>query len=199
MIYDALALIQKNLNDYLNDYLEENEDKVILGNISMAEELGGSNNKLNNHVVMSLVNSQEEATLKNAPNYRLENGRTVYQNPPVHLNLFILFSVLYENYDKSLKLLSWVIEFLQGTKEFSFLATPPPDSIGSISQDVRIVMDLYPLTFEQVNHLWGSLGGKQVPFVLYRARLVALEAPKRKAEGEVITEVYINENGGRRR
>jgi hypothetical protein len=35
-------------------------------------------------------------------------------------------------------------------------------------------MELYTLTFEQINHLWGSLGGKQMPFVMYKLRLIAL-------------------------
>jgi len=40
---------------------------------------------------------------------------------------------------------------------------------------MRIIMELYTLTFEQINHLWGSLGGKQVPFVMYKARLVKIQ------------------------
>nr|WP_322657468.1 DUF4255 domain-containing protein [Dendronalium sp. ChiSLP03b] len=163
---------------------------VIMDNIAMAEELGGSNNQLSGHVIMSLVNLQEETTLKNGNHYRLDNGRTVYQNPPINLNLFILFSVLHNQYDTALRLLSRVVEFFQSQTEISYTTTP---GTGSSSRDVRIVPDLYSLTFEQLNHLWGSLGGKQVPFVLYRARLIAVEAQKRQAESEVISGIYINE------
>ncbi|WP_321206645.1 DUF4255 domain-containing protein [Tolypothrix tenuis] len=163
---------------------------VLIDNIAMAEELGGPNNQLNGHVVMSLVNLQEETTLKNSSYYRLENNRTIYQNPPIHLNLFILFSALHNKYDTALRLLSRVVEFFQSQTEISFKATP---GTGIGSRDIRIVPDLYSLSFEQLNHLWGSLGGKQVPFVLYRARLVAVEAQKRQAESEVITGISINE------
>lgn len=193
MIFDALKLLQAALQRYILEVepgLGPGE-VVKLDNIAMAEELGGPNNNLTGHLVISLVNCQEETTLKNAPYYRLEKERTVYQNPPVNLNLFILFSVLHSDYETSLKILSRVVEFCQWKKEISFTSTPSP---GSISQDVRVVLDLYSLTFEQLNHLWGALGGKQVPFVLYRARLVAVKAEKRQAEGEVITEIYVNEN-----
>lgn len=192
MISDAMRLIQVALQRYILEFEPELglSQIVIIDNIALAEELGGPNNQLNGHVVMSLVNLQEETTLKNAPHYRVDNGRTVYQNPPVHLNLFILFSALHNQYETALRLLSRVVEFFQWQKEFSFTTTPGP---GSLSQDVRVFPDLYSLTFEQLNHLWGALGGKQVPFVLYRARLVALEAQKRQAEGDVITEIYINE------
>lgn len=192
MISDAMRLIQVGLQRYILEFEPELGlgQIVIIDNIAMAEELGGTSNQLNGHVVMSLVNLQEEATLKNAPPYRVTNGRTIYQNPPVSLNLFILFSILHNQYETSLRLLSRVIEFFQWQKELSFMTAP---GMGGISREVKILADLYSLTFEQLNHLWGALGGKQVPFVLYRMRVVAVEAEKRRAEGEVITEIYINE------
>jgi Pvc16 N-terminal domain len=192
MIIDAMRLIQVSLQRYIREVEPQLEPAqiVIIDNIATAQELGGSNNQLNGHVVMSLVNLQEETTLKNGSNYRLENGRAVYQNPPVHLNLFILFSVLHNQHETALQLLSRIIEFFQSQKEISPIATP---GTGFISKDIRVVLDLYSLTFEQLNHLWGTLGGKQVPFVLYRGRLVSLEAQKRQAEVPVISEMNLNE------
>lgn len=195
MISEAMRLIQAALQRYIIEVEPQLGigQVVVLDNIAMAQELGGTNNQLNEHLVMSLVNFQEESTLRNSPYYRLDNGRTVYQNPPVNLNLFILFCALNNQYETSLRLLSRVVEFFQWKKEISVINTAGP---GGISQEIRVLLDLYSLTFEQLNHLWGSLGGKQVPFVLYRARLVGLEVQKRQGEGEVITEIYINENGG---
>jgi hypothetical protein len=189
MISDALKLIQVALQNYIKE-VEESQDFsqeiVVLDNIAMAEQLGGTRDDLNERVVMSLVNIEEEATLKNSPYYRIENGRTVYQNPPVNLNLFILFSVLHgKQYETALKRLARVIEFFQWKKEFSFTTAPGPNG-GS--KDIRVLPDLYTLSFDQLNHLWGALGGKQVPFVMYRTRLVSLDAQKRQAEGETIKE-----------
>jgi hypothetical protein len=194
MLFDALKLIQGAFQAYITEVEDPppTQEIMVLDNIALAEELGGNRENLDGKIVMSLVNLQEETTLKNMPYYRQENGRTVYRNPPVNLNLFVLFSVLQrEQYETSLKRLSRVVEFFQWRKEFSFSATPPP--LGSISQDIRIYADLYTLTFEQLNHLWGALGGKQVPFVLYKMRLVEIEAQKPQGEGSVITEVLINE------
>ncbi len=192
MIFDAMRLMQTTLQDYIL-YCEptlSTNPIVIVDNIAMAEQLGGSNSQLNGHVVMSLVNLQEETTLKNSPYHRVENGRTVYQNPPVYLNLFVLFSVVHNQYETALRLLARVVECFQAQTDISFATTPTP---GNISHEVTIVPDLYSLTFEQLNQLWGSLGGKQVPFVLYRARLVAIEAQKRQAEGAVITEAQTHD------
>lgn len=189
MIFDALKLIQIALQSYIRDVEEPvdlNQEIVVLDNISMAEELGGTRSGLDERVVMSLINIQEEATLKNSAHYRIENGRTVYHNPPVSLNLFILFSVLHtDQYGTALKRLARVIEFFQWKKEFSFTTVP---GVSGVSREVRIVPDLYSLNFDQLNQLWGSLGGKQIPFVMYRARLVTLDAQKTQAEGAPISE-----------
>jgi hypothetical protein len=193
MIFDTLKFIQMALQDYILEVEQaaESQSIAVLDNIALADELGGTRDNLNGHIVITLVNLQEETTLKNSPHYRQENGRTVYRNPPISLNLFILFAALHgDQYETSLKRLSRVVEFFQWRKELSF-ATLSPER-GGISLDISVFMDLYSLTFEQVNHLWGTLGGKQVPFVLYRARLVTVEAEKRQAEGEQITEILIS-------
>lgn len=192
MIYDALKVIQSAFKSYVSEVeeLAPAPNLMVLDNIALAEDLGGARENLDGKIVMSLVNIQEETTLKNIPNYRQENGRTVYRNPPVHLNLFVLFSVLHrEQYETSLKRLTRVIEFFQWRKEFSFATAPK----AGVAQDVKVYAELYTLTFEQLNHLWGALGGKQVPFVLYKLRVVALEAQKQQAEGPAITEILINE------
>jgi hypothetical protein len=191
MILDAMRLMQATLQTYISN-LEPtlgSNPIVVIDNITMAEQLGGTSNQLNGHVVLSLVNLQEETSLRNSPYYRVENHHTVYRNPPVSLNLFVLFAVLHNQYDTALRLLSRVIECFQVQPDLSFATSPV---VGNVSQDVQIVLDLHSLTFEQVNHLWGSLGGKQVPFVLYRARLVAIAAPQRQSEAPVITEVAAN-------
>jgi len=195
MISDAIKLIRLNLKSYILEFEPDLElgEAVLVQNIAMAEELGGTNNQLTGHVVMSLVNVQEEATLKNGSAYQTSNGRAIYKNPPVHINLFILFSVLHNQYETSLQLLSRVIEFFQWKKELSFVTAPVSGISGNISREITIRPDLYSLTFEQLNHLWGALGGKQVPFVMYRMRVIAIEAEKQKAEGEVINQIYINE------
>ena len=188
MIYDALKLIQSGLQQYIDEVEQPDQpgETVTLGNIAMSDALGGSRSDMNDRVVMSVINLEEETTLKNSPHYRLENGRTVYRNPPISLNVFVLFSVLHpEQYSTALKRLSSIIEFFQWKKEFSF-RTPPTELREA--KDIRVLADLYTLTFDQLNHLWGTLGGKQVPFVMYKLRLVSLDAGKRQGEAAPIEE-----------
>lgn len=197
MLVDVLKLIQEAFHSFIKEVEDPppTHDVMVLDNIGLAEELGGSQDNLNGKIVVSIVNLQEEATLKNTPFYRQENGRTIYSNPPVNLNIFVLFSVLHrDQYETSLKRLSRVIEFFQWQKEFSF-STVSPESSG-LSRQVKVYADLYSLTFEQANYLWGTLGGKQVPFVLYKLRLVTLDAEKPRAEGVAVGEREFGMSGG---
>ena len=50
-------------------------------------------------------------------------------------------------------------------------------------------MELYTLTFEQINHLWGSLGGRQIPFVMYKLRLVSITERALVREVPLIEEI----------
>ena len=45
---------------------------------------------------------------------------------------------------------------------------------------------------EEVNHLWGTLGGKQYPFVLYMMRMLDLQFQAVHNEIGLITEIRSN-------
>jgi hypothetical protein len=52
----------------------------------------------------------------------------------------------------------------------------PTNLNARVLTELRLHPELYTLTFEQINHLWGSLGGKQSPFVMYKVRLVKVQS-----------------------
>ena len=58
---------------------------------------------------------------------------------------------------------------------FTVANSPNPRVVDDESlADMKLILDIHTLNFEQINDLWGSLGGKQVPFVVYRTRLLEL-------------------------
>jgi hypothetical protein len=66
---------------------------------------------------------------------------------------------------------------VQGKNSFSAASSATAGSLDLTQagvSDLKFTLELYTLTFEQINHLWGSLGGRQVPFVMYKLRLVAI-------------------------
>jgi hypothetical protein len=182
MIDKALLLIQSELNNYLSSHDLSSSTEVTVDNIAMLETSSGDN--LTGKIVISVVNVEEESTLKNQRS-RLRNPPTgtIYLNPPVYLNLYVLFTSNYAGatqYIAGLQRISYVIQFLQSKNSFSSQSTIGDSSVGitnTASSDLLnlwFTLELYTLTFEQLNHLWGSLGGRQVPFVMYKLRLVAI-------------------------
>jgi hypothetical protein len=53
-------------------------------------------------------------------------------------------------------------------------------------------MDLYSPNMEEVNHLWGTLGGKQYPFVLYTLRMLELQFKANQGETGLIQNIINN-------
>ncbi len=193
MIYKAIQLIETQLSQYIQPVA--GPDEVVAGNIALYE--APDQDQIKDKVVISLVNIEEESTLKNGLNYYKTVGGLQYTEPPVHVNLYLLFTAHYpQAYDKSLTRIGDVIRFFQGRKCFDVKnAQPLPDGFDlSNPQDssIYLTMELYTLTFEQINHLWGSLGGKQMPFVMYKARLVTISEYGTMGSGPLIEEIRNN-------
>lgn len=196
MIYEALSLVSDQLSRYLlSKNLVERANEVILQNVALVELAGGSgtsNLQLESTVILSLVNIAEEFTLKNQAVSRVQNGTFISRYPKININLYVLIAANDTgNYDNSLRRLGGVIEFFQGKRIFNFQETPPSREIlGDVNLlALELIFEIHTLTFEQINHLWGALGGKQLPFVLYKVRLVSLELERDLRSGRVIEEV----------
>ncbi len=193
MIDKALKLVLDELNQYIPPV---SGPEVVLGNIAFHDS--PDLDELTDKLVMCLVNIEEESTLKNIKNYQIDQSNVLYKNPPVHLNLYILFCANYTSvtnaYERSLQRLSQTISFFQGKNVFTLKNTTRDES--SDDEDltyVKMIFELYTLTFEQINFLWGSLGGKQMPFAMYKVRLLSLQRDTLDATGRVIEEIKLGE------
>ena len=194
MISKALTIIISQLNQYIPTPAGGSE-VVVMGNIALHDSADADG--LQERVVVSLVNVEEESTLKNGVNYQKILGKVEYVERPVYLNLYVLFSANFpKNYSRALEALSSVITFFQHRKSFNINSAQPLPDIFDVTNpdgaDLHITLELYTMTFEQVNQLWGSLGGKQMPFALYKIRLLKLQDRKVSAEGPLIEEIQNN-------
>lgn len=194
MIDTTISLIRDEFVEYLraNGYTQP-ETLVVIENIALLDSDTTTN--LNNSIVFSVVNIEEESTLKNAPALKKDaSGKARYENPPVYLNIYLLVSCCNKNisnnneYLDTLTKLSHVIRFFQGKNSFTAYDTSKLSVYDDIT-DFKIKPELYTLTFEQINHLWGVLGGKQMPSVMYKLRLVAISGRKRLRDTPLVEEL----------
>lgn len=204
MLAHALTIVANELERHLSETYGAPvvSPQVRLGNI--AEGVGnggGSPGALPRDVLgLSMVNIREEKTLKNlaAPVRDDAALRVVYQNPPVFLNFHILVVATHANYSNALLQLSRAIKFFQFANVFdqdsvapaSLVTNAPANPLDQL-ETFKLIFDIYSPTMEEVNHLWGTLGGKQYPFALYTLRLLEMAFKATQAEAGVITEVDV--------
>ena len=199
MIHDAISLIRQELVAYLEaEHGYGNAgDIVLIENIALFESTGTGVN-FDDKIVMSLVNIEEESTLKNSAFVKQGIGANArYENPPIFINLYLLItasnkSTAEKSYLNAIERLSLVIRFFQGKNTFTAGSSAFYSSASFTAedyQDLRITAELYTLTFEQINHLWGTLGGKQMPSAMYKLRLVAITDHKLLREVPLIEEI----------
>lgn len=172
-----------------------NSTHAELGNIA---ELGQPQTQLRDRVLLSVVNLQEERTLKNTPAYVRDDVqlRVRYENPPTFLNLAVLVTATHTEYINALRALSRALLFFQHRNVLTHdnvapnsisLDAPPRDA--DRLAEFKLVFNLWSPTFEEVNDMWGMLGGKQFPFALYSMRMLELKFRATQREAGLITEV----------
>lgn len=186
MINETLKFISDEVNSYLSLKLGINTDpRLILGNISRAmdNDVPGVNS-LANRAILSLVNVEEDRVARQHENYVKTDSGITYKNPPTYINLYILFAVNRTEYTDSLKWLAYIIQFFQYQNVFTPISHPALDE-----KIEKLIVDLYTLNFEQINHLWSTMGGKYIPSVLYKVRQITINEDAVVSGGGLITEI----------
>ncbi len=192
MIHPVLKFLAEQINAYIKEQNRTDTDitdpVVILQNISRIDD---DLLKTTNKILISLVNISEETSMKNNPDYtQVRNNLTTYKNPPVNLNLYLMFTSLMTNYENALIYISLVLTFFQG--KFSFNLKNSVTEIEGLPDEFHIIVDLFNLGFEQLNYVWSTFGGKQHPFVCYKVRLLSMERESTSQIHGVIGEVMID-------
>ena len=167
MIDEAMEFIRREVRTHL----ELTDGEVQLESARILTQEGGADG-----VAISLVNVEEEPTLRNTPHTRFVNGQPMIGQPSVFMNLYLLFAFDFPNYGTSLHNLSRTVELFQHRRLFQEQdgspANPWPGGL------LQLAFDHHNLSFEALNNLWSVLGGTMLPALLYKARLVELRQPE---------------------
>ncbi|HSI75114.1 MAG TPA: DUF4255 domain-containing protein [Lunatimonas sp.] len=168
----------------LNEHIGTIEPDVVLGNLSMLDTYQeGVGDSFADRVVVSIINIQQESTLRNTPanrqifnNAGLPNG--VARNPGIYLNVYLIIGANKDQYAIGLQRISQVLTFFQRHSIFTIADIP---NLSEFNLD-RIIFDLYSTSFEELNQLWGIMGGKYIPSVVYKMRMLYIDNVEEGAE-----------------
>lgn len=183
MLFETCQILVNELNSYFSD------NPVSMGNVANYVQEGNGNNT-SGTILLTLLNLKEITSLKNIPNHSIQNQKVKYKNPKINLDIYLLCTVTQNAYDQALKKLGKVIEFFQGKNMFNQDNTPF-EREGDLSDvgDFYFTVDLFTPTFEQLNYIWGTLGGKQYPAVIYKVSVLQIDRQSITAEGTIITSI----------
>lgn len=207
MIAHALTIVRNELERHLATF-GGNSPHVDLGNVAEVSAGQGNQGQSREKLLISLVNIQEERSLRNAPAYVRDDValKVRYENPPTLLNLAVLVTATHTTYADAVLALSRALMFFQSRTVFTqdnvapqSLTTGAPVNDLDRLTEFRLVFSLWSPTLEEVNDMWGMLGGKQFPFALYSVRMLELRFRTTPREGGLVTEVVtdlVHRTGG---
>ena len=134
---------------------------------------------------ITLVNLEEEPALRNLPSVERVGAVLERREPPVHLNLYLLFSFEFMTYEASLLHLSNTIGLFQSKRVFradnASAGNPFPAGLE------KLIFEMHNMSFEALNNLWGVMGGAYFPSVVYRMRMARIQAAPTAAANEITT------------
>ncbi len=189
MIAESLNVIVELINVYISP--SSTDDPLIFTNISKYNDGNEFSSALNDKLILSIVNIEEDRVAKSPENYVKENSLVRYKNPAVPINLTILFAATHNNYETALMLVEKVIRFFQIKYVFTPGNTPELQTINEVSNTniEKIIFDWVNLNLEQVNQLWTTLGGHYMPSVVMKMRMFTIDEQQIQKEGLPVKEI----------
>jgi hypothetical protein len=164
----TLKLIADRLNAHLSALFSVSEELVSIGPLSDAE--GKPTAEARNRLTLFVTNIAHDTVPRNvSPRGALAGG----QMPPVHLDIYFMLASGHDPqiYSEGLKLISAALMFFQANP----VMTPrtAPEMPAGLTQ---LSIEIANLQAQEVGQLWGNLGGRYVPSVMFKVRSVMIDA-----------------------
>ena len=136
-----------------------------------------------NHLGISIIHIEEERIVKSQQTAFInESGNVERYNPELKINLYVLITANYTgsenesneaNYIEGLKQLSNELSFFQ--QKAVFTPANSPLLAAEAPNISKLIVELYPHSFETLYNFWTVVGAKYLPSVLYRLRVVEIQ------------------------
>lgn len=170
MISKALTFISDFLNHEIKLTHGIDENRVVIS--SLINPDGTLTENVENKIVISVINLEQETAVKTVGNYINGDNNTFGKvSPPIYLNLYLLVSANYDsgNYVEALKMLSTVIGVFQSNSYFT--KQLHPDLKRPLE---KLTLEIFNLPINELSHIWSGIGAKYVPSIVYKLRMISI-------------------------
>ena len=189
MLDIALKFLENQLNTYLLTRIRSSSTEDI-GQVKMSKLVNdeGKSTVTLNTIGISIINIEEERIFKSqVSEYAYTNGKHSVLEPELKINLYVLFAANFEKYDEALKYISHVLMYFQSHPIFTREQYPDLDP-----RIEKLTAELQSLNYEQLNQIWTFIGGKQLPSVIYKVRMVSLQDDTPRGIQPPLTKIETN-------
>jgi hypothetical protein len=165
MLDKALQLLADRLNQYLGQQFDLDEKIVQLG--SPASPDGVMPIEASDRILVFLTNINKDTL----PGRGLDNFSASQQRSPLYLNLFVAVAANFRTsrYLEALNFLSHAILCFQ---QFPVIDhTNQANMPAGIS---KLILDIENTSLAEESNLWGILGGRYLPSILYKVRMLTV-------------------------
>ncbi len=203
MIRTALEFIKKELDAYIADREQDNAAYPLGSNVALpALDSPGGTITLDAaaHITLLMIGVEEERREGKRPHYlQTSDSDFLKLNPPVELELSLLFGAHQTHYPTALRDISDVAAFFQSNPVFDAERFPALNA-SVTAPDLfpwrlieRLSFRLHNLSFEQQNNLWSMLGLKYMPCLVYKVNMITVFDRKSKDKMPAVKEFSIEE------
>lgn len=170
MIDKTARFLVDQMNRFLATRVKGKETHVVLASPIHAD--GDAATDITDKIIVTLVNIEREFVAGNtAQGYARTADGLARSNPPLNLNLVFLVSANYPgSYENGLNFLSSIVAFFQGNPVFNARSAP-----GMPANLDRLTVEWQDQSVQSIHSLWTALGGKYLPSVVYKVRMLVLE------------------------
>ena len=182
MINLAIQLLAGQLNQHLRRTYALNQDMVVVSNLLDMD--GSVVPNTHNKLVIFLTNIEKDSVPGPSAGAQGFGERILQRNSALHFNLYVMMTANFtgNNYAEALKVLSSTISFFQRNPLFSHHTSPEMDK-----RIEKLALDIENLSVQDLSNLWGALGGKYMPSILYRVRMVTFDSDEIIGRQPVVT------------
>lgn len=170
-MHNTLAYIRDILNQYFKNEFSISENKVVLSNLVNPDGTIAQNN--DGKIVFFLLNLEEESAIKNNISRSSTHSAESFtqRKPRIHLNLKLLFCANFtgKNYVEGLRYLTSLIQFFQQNNRIETRFS------GKEANSNRILFELSKLNYNDMSHVWSTIGSKLMPSALYTVRFISID------------------------
>lgn len=170
MLDTALIFLKNELNTYL--LTQTGLDSFNVEISKLVDEAGKYPQEIQNKICATIINIEEDRIFKSqVPDRIYTNGQNIVLEPELKLNLYVLFAANFQKYEEALKYISYVLTYFQTHPAFTSVEYPALDP-----RIEKLTAELQSLSYEQQNQIWAFIGGKQLPSVIYKIRMVSIQS-----------------------